>query len=116
MSDGSENIYFLDTEFIQETHRIQVYDNKGAVKMLNELEYIDGLIYANVYGSDYIVAFEEKTGKVVKHIDLTGILKKQDIKSRIDVLNGIAWDKNNKRIVVTGKLWPYFYEIMIIHK
>jgi len=116
MSDGSENIYFLDTEFIQETHRIQVHDNKGTVKMLNELEYIDGLIYANVYGSDYIVAFEEKTGKVVKHIDLSGILKKKDVKSRVDVLNGIAWDKTNKRMVVTGKLWPYFYEIKLISK
>lgn len=114
MSDGSENIYFLDTEFIQETRRIQVYDNKIPIKNLNELEYIDGLIYANIYGTNNIVAFESKTGKVIKHINLTGILNKKDIKSPIDVLNGIAWDNNHNRLIVTGKWWPYFYEIELV--
>ncbi len=116
MSDGSENIYFLDTEFIQETHKLQVYDNNGPKKNLNELEYIDGLIYANVYGTEEIVVFESETGKVVKRIDLTGILNKNDIKAPIDVLNGIAWDSIKKRLIVTGKWWPYFYEIELVKK
>ena len=114
MSDGSEYIYFLDTEFLQETHRIQVFDNRKPIKNLNELEYIDELIYANIYGTNSIVAFEPTTGKVIKHINLTGIVDIKDIKTPIDVLNGIAWDKNNKRLVVTGKWWPYLYEIELI--
>ena len=114
MSDGSENIYFLDTEFLQETRKIQVFDNKKPIKNLNELEYIDGLIYANIYGSNNIVAFEPATGKVVKHINLKGLLNKKDIKKHIDVLNGIAWDKKNNRLIVTGKWWPYFYEIELV--
>ena len=116
MSDGSQNIYFLDTEFIQETRKIQVYDNKEPITNLNELEYINGLIYANVYGTDEIVAFEPETGKVTKRIDLTGILDKKNIKTPIDVLNGIAWDKENNRLIVTGKWWPYFFEIELIEK
>ncbi len=116
MSDGSENIYYLDTEFIQETHKLQVYDNKGPIKSLNELEYIGGLIYANVYGTDEIVAFESESGKVVKRIDLSGILNKNDVKTPIDVLNGIAWDNIKKRLIVTGKWWPYFYEIELVEK
>ena len=116
MSDGSENIYFLDTEFIQGTRKLQVYDNKGPVKNLNELEYINGLIYANVYGTDEIVAFESESGKVVKRIDLTNILNKKEVKAPIDVLNGIAWDNLQERLIVTGKWWPYFYEIELIEK
>jgi glutamine cyclotransferase len=116
MSDGSNNIYFLDTTFIQETHKIEVYNNIGAITRLNELELIDSLIYANVYGSNIIVAFDINTGKVVKQINLTGILNKQDIKNNIDVLNGIAWDKKNKRLIVTGKWWPFLYEIELVKR
>lgn len=116
MSDGSNTIYFLDTEFIQEIRKIQVYDNKGPIKNLNELEYIDGLIYANIYGSEDIVAFEAQSGKVTKHICLSGILNKNDVKHPIDVLNGIAWDKDKNRMIITGKWWPYFYEIELIKK
>lgn len=114
MSDGSENIYFLDTEFMQETKRLQVYNNKGPIKHLNELEFIDGIIYANVYGSYEIVAFDAQTGKVLKSINLEGILDKTKLKKPVDVLNGIAWDKENQRMIVTGKWWPYFYEIELI--
>lgn len=114
MSDGSENIYFLDTEFLQETKRLQVYNNKGPVKHLNELEYIDGIVYANIYGSEEIVAFDAETGKVLKSISLKGILDKSKVKTPIDVLNGIAWDKANNRMIVTGKWWPYFFEIELV--
>lgn len=114
MSDGSENIYFLDTEFFQETRRLQIYTNEGPVKHLNELEYVDGVVYANIYGSEEIVAFDATSGKVIKSINLAGILDKSKVKSPIDVLNGIAWDANNKRMIVTGKWWPYFYEIELV--
>lgn len=116
MSDGSENIYFLDTEFMQETRKLEVYDHKGPIKNLNELEYIDGLIYANVYGSDIIVAIDAKNGKVLKRINLQGILSKKDVKHQIDVLNGIAWDKDKQRLLVTGKWWPKLFEIELIEK
>jgi len=114
MSDGSENIYYLDTEFLQETKKLQVYDNKGPVKSLNELENINGLIYANVYGTDEIVAFDAHTGKVLKRIDLTGILNKSKLTTPVDVLNGIAWDNSKERLIVTGKWWPYLFEIELI--
>lgn len=114
MSDGSEYIFFLDLSSMQETHRIQVYDNKGMVNRLNELEYIDGLIYANVYGTNNIVAFEEETGKVIKQINLKGLLNPKDVKSQVDVLNGIAYDEQKKRMVVTGKWWPKLYHVEFI--
>ncbi|MDA3891833.1 MAG: glutaminyl-peptide cyclotransferase [Salinivirgaceae bacterium] len=114
MSDGSEHIYFLDTEFIQETKKLQVYDNNGPVKHLNELEYINGVIYANIYGSESIVAFDAESGKVLKYINLSGMLDKSKVKTPIDVLNGIAFDKQKNRLIVTGKWWPYFYEIELV--
>ena len=109
-----ENIYFLDTEFMQETRKLQVYDHKGPVTDLNELELIDDLIYANIYGSEEIVAIDVKTGKVIKRINLSGILDKKSIKHPIDVLNGIAWDKEGKRLLITGKWWPNIFEIELI--
>jgi glutamine cyclotransferase len=114
MSDGSENIYILDTEFMQEVRRLQVYDNNGPVSRLNELEYIDGIIYANIYGTDEIVAFEETTGRVIKRINLKGILDKQSVKTPIDVLNGIAWDEENERMIVTGKWWPKLFHVEFV--
>ncbi len=114
MSDGSETIYFLDKEYFSELRRIEVYDEQGPVLNLNELEFIDGLIYANIYGTKNIVAFEPETGKVIKTINLTGILKKEDIKTKVDVLNGIAWNKESKQLVVTGKWWPKLYHIELV--
>ncbi|MBI9069713.1 MAG: glutaminyl-peptide cyclotransferase [Salinivirgaceae bacterium] len=116
MSDGSEKIYFLDTEFMQETRHLEVYDNKGLVTNLNELELINELIYANIYGSDEIVAFNINNGKVEKRINLKGILNKKDVKHPIDVLNGIAWDKVNKKLIITGKWWPKLFEIELVEK
>lgn len=116
MSDGSENIYFLDTEFMQQIRKLEVYDHQGPVKDLNELEYINGLIYANIYGSDKIVCIDTQTGKVIKSIDLSGILDKKNVKHPIDVLNGIAWDKTKNRLIVTGKWWPKLFEIELVKK
>ena len=116
MSDGTETIYFLDAEYFQEIRKIQVYNDKGPVKNLNELEYINGEIYANIYGSDLIVAIDPEKGKVKKQIDLSGILDKSKVKDPIDVLNGIAWNANTKQLIVTGKWWPEFFEIELVEK
>ncbi len=116
MSDGSDNIYFLDTEFFQETRRIHVYDNNGPQGNLNELEWIGNEIYANIYGTDRIVAFEPKTGKITREIDLTGLLNPKDKKEPVDVLNGIAYNASTQQLIVTGKWWPKFYHISLVKK
>lgn len=116
MSDGSENIYFLDSEYFNELRRIQVYDNIGPVYNLNELELINGEIYANIYGTKKIVAFSPETGKVTKIINLNSILKNEDITSQIDVMNGIAWEAEKQMLVITGKWWPKLYHIELIEE
>ncbi|PKP08369.1 MAG: hypothetical protein CVU09_16065 [Bacteroidetes bacterium HGW-Bacteroidetes-4] len=116
MSDGSEIIYFLDTEYIQEIRRIQVYDNQGPIKNLNELEYIKGEIFANVYGSDFIVAINPVTGKVTKRLDLSNLLNKKNLSQPVDVLNGIAYNPDSDQLIVTGKWWPWFYHISLVKK
>lgn len=115
MSDGEENLHFLDPETLQETHQLKVYDDNGPVKNLNELEYIEGAIYANVYETDEIVTIDPETGKVLTRIDLTDLMNAQWNRP-INVLNGIAYDKSSKRLFVTGKLWPRLYEIRLIEK
>ncbi|MGD9992177.1 MAG: glutaminyl-peptide cyclotransferase [Salinivirgaceae bacterium] len=116
MSDGSEIIYFLDTDYIQEIRRIQVYDNQGPVKNLNELEYIKGEIFANVYGSDFIVAIDPVTGKVTKRIDLSNLLNRKHLTQPVDVLNGIAYNPDSDQLIVTGKWWPRFFHISLRKK
>jgi glutamine cyclotransferase len=114
MSDGSDQIRFLDPSTLQTTHTISVTDRGAPVDQLNELEYIDGEIYANIYMTDRIARIEPKTGKVVAWIDLTGILASKDRTGGEDVLNGIAYDETGKRLFVTGKMWPKLFEIEII--
>lgn len=119
-SDGTNRLYFLNKDSFNEESVIEVYDNKGAVNSINELEYIDGKIYANIYMTDVIVVIDPKSGIVEKSIDLSGLLakgysrKSSDI--NIDVLNGIAWDKQGKRLFVTGKKWPKLFEITLVAK
>ncbi len=117
MSDGTNKIYFLDSESYSEIYRIEVYDNKGMVDQLNELEFIDGKIYANIYQTDKIAKIDPATGKVFAYIDLSGILPDKDrIRGETDVLNGIAYDFDNKKLFVTGKKWPKLFEIKLIEK
>ena len=113
MSDGTSNLYkFNDNMNIVE--QIEVYTNKGQVRNLNELEYIDGKIWANVYESDNIVIINPKTGEVTGVVNLANILKKEYRKPAVtDVLNGIAYDSANKKLVVTGKNWSRLFEIEI---
>lgn len=111
MSDGTHIIYFLDPEMFTINRQIEVYHNEGPAQSLNELEYINGRIWANRYYTDEIVIIDPETGKVEGRINLKGILKRSDRKSTTDVLNGIAWDAERERVFVTGKFWPKLFEI-----
>lgn len=114
MSDGSNNLYFRDPETFVEVGRIAVFDDKGPVTQLNELEFINGEIWANIWRSNRIVRINPDKGQVVGSIDLTGLLDTTNLTERVDVLNGIAYDAENGRIFVTGKLWPTLFEIEVI--
>jgi glutamine cyclotransferase len=114
MSDGSNNLYVLDPKYFSVIRRISVYDDRGPVNQLNELEYIDGTIYANVYQTDDIVRIDPSCGKVLARINLRGILPRKEYHSDTDVLNGIAWDAQGKRIFVTGKNWPKLFEVRFV--
>lgn len=116
MSDGSEKIYFLEPEYFTELARIEVYDDEGPVRNLNELEYINGEIYANVYQTYKIVRIDPETGKVLAWINLTGILAQKDYLADVDVLNGIAYDDKNDRLFVTGKRWPELFQIELVKR
>ncbi|MEN8119233.1 MAG: glutaminyl-peptide cyclotransferase [Bacteroidota bacterium] len=113
MSDGTHNLYFIDPVSFSQTGKLEVYDNKGPVKNLNELELINGELWANIYTTDRIAKIDLKTGKVIAYIDLTEILPQKDYERDTDVLNGIAYDEKNDRIFVTGKRWPKLFEITI---
>jgi len=113
MSDGTNIIYFLDPEMFTINRQIEVYHNEGPANSLNELEYINGKIWANRYFTDEIVIIDPETGKVEGRINLKGILKATHRKPSTDVLNGIAWDKEGGRLFVTGKYWPLLFEIRI---
>ena len=119
MSDETNTLYFLCPETFQPLGNIQVCDCNRPLMKLNELEYIEGEIFANVFGCDRIARIDPKTGKVIGWIDLTGLRGSrgtdeewEEVNSNpIAVLNGIAYDEQAKRIFVTGKLWPYLFEI-----
>ncbi len=114
MSDGSETLYFRHPETFAEVARLTVQDQDGPVLLLNELEFIEGEVWANVWRSDRIVRIDPTNGLVIGNIDLTGLLDQPELAQRVDVLNGIAYDAENGRLFVTGKLWPTLYEIELI--
>jgi len=118
MSDGTEFLTYLDPENLNEIKRIQVCNNAGIVTNLNELEYINGEIWANIWTSDIILKIDPKTGKVLAEIDLNGILSSNFLNknSKVDVLNGIAFDKDKNKIYITGKFWPKIFEIEVVKK
>lgn len=113
MSDGSEFLYFYTPESFTLVKQLAVYDNTTAIKQLNELEYVNGYIYANIYTTNFIVKIDASTGKVVERINLSNILDKAYMHDNIDVLNGIAWHTKNNSLFVTGKRWPKMFEIQI---
>ena len=112
MSDGSATLYFLDPQTFQTVGQIEVADSEP-VTNLNELEYINGQIYANVWLTDKIAIINPETGVVEGWIDLTGI-NEEDKTSTDAVLNGIAYDKNSDRLFLTGKLWSKLFEIRLV--
>jgi len=114
MSDGSHNIYFMDTTYFSVVSKIEVFDNEKEVDLLNELELINGVLYANRYTTEEIVMIDPQSGKLLGRIDMTGILDESDRHPSIDYLNGIAWDKKNERMFVTGKYWPKLFEVVFV--
>ncbi len=111
MSDGTATLHFLDPDTFQEIGQIEVKDQGTPVPRLNELEYIQGEIYANVWLTDRIAVISPETGQVLRWIDLTGLLSAEDRSQPVDVLNGIAYDAWGNRLFVTGKLWPKLFEV-----
>jgi len=111
-SDGSSNINYHDPDNFKLIKVLGVTDNNGPLAMINELEYINGFIYANVYETNYIVKIDPSNGKVLAKADFTSLRDQQKLKyPDIDVFNGIAYDSTTKKIYITGKLWPNIFEI-----
>lgn len=114
-SDGSNQLFFLNAQTGAEESSIGVYDENGAVNMLNELEYIDGKVYANVYQQEVIVIINPETGAVEGRINLVGMYT-ENRQQYDNELNGIAYDQAGKRLFVTGKLWPKLFEIKTVER
>lgn len=114
MSDGTSRLHFLDPATYSVEEVVEVTDGDSPVTRLNELEYINGLVFANVWKTDRIALIAPTDGRVVGWLDLAGLLESQQAAPGADVLNGIAYDSENDRLFVTGKLWPWLFEIRIV--
>ncbi len=114
MSDGTSKIRFLDPKSYEVLDEIEVTMNNQPVKNINELEYINNKIYANIWQDDYIIIIEPSSGKVTGVVNLKGIINPNNYDYKLNVLNGIAYDQENDRLFLTGKLWPFIFEINII--
>ncbi|MBV9340443.1 MAG: glutaminyl-peptide cyclotransferase [Acidobacteria bacterium] len=113
MSDGSSQLRILDPDTFIEKRRVGVHEGKTLVSQLNELEFVDGEIFANVWYSDRIARISPRTGEITGWIDLSGLRSAASTAGAEAVLNGIAYDPQRKRLFVTGKLWPAIYEIRL---
>ena len=117
MSDSTNKLTWLNPDNFSVVKTLQVANNKDIINYLNEMEYIDGIIYANIYTTEIIVKIDPKTGKVLSQINFKGIIDMyKNGTDKIDYMNGIAYDKKGKRLFVTGKLWPRLFEIEIVEK
>lgn len=116
LSDGTNKIRFIDPFSFEVLKTISVSENGQPIANLNELEYIKGQIFANVWQTNRIIVIDPSSGNVTASIDLTGILKPEDVTTQVDVLNGIAYDLSKDRLFVTGKLWPKIFEIKLKKK
>lgn len=114
MSDGTATLRFLDPASFGVVRTVTVLDAGSPLSDLNELEYVDGIIYANVYRSDWIVRIDAGSGAVLEWIDLAGLWPQEDRPPTADVLNGIAWDPGAGLLLVTGKRWPWLYELRLV--
>jgi glutamine cyclotransferase len=113
MSDGTDRLYFLDPESLEATGQVPVTDNSLPVVRINELEFINGQVYANIWQTDRIAIIDPVDGRVTAWVNLEGLLETQPYGGHVDVLNGIAYDSESDRLLVTGKLWPYLFEIRL---
>jgi glutamine cyclotransferase len=114
MSNGTSSLFFLNSETFEVMNTVTVTYQGGKISDLNELEYIRGQVFANIWRTDDIIRIDPDTGKVLGWIDLSGILPEEARKKTTDVLNGIAYDPEGDRLFVTGKYWPNLYEIRLI--
>jgi len=114
MSDGTSTLHFLDPQTFEEIGQLGVFDNDCPVTRLNELEYVQGEIYANVWQTDRVARIAPETGRVIGWVELGGLLTTEDRSEPVDVLNGIAYDAKTDRLFVTGKLWSKLFEIELI--
>ncbi len=114
MSDGTANLYFLNPETFERTGQVQVRDGSEPVIYLNELEFIQERVFANVWQSDRIAVIDPDDGRVTNWIDLNGLLPAEDRSAAVDVLNGIAFDEERSTLLVTGKRWPKLFEIGLV--
>jgi glutaminyl-peptide cyclotransferase len=114
MSDGSEKLTYLDTVTLKPVKSLNITDEYGPVKKLNELEYVEGFIFANLWETNTIVKIDPKTSKVVGRLDLSDLARDAKMRSpRVDVLNGIAYHPSTKLFLVTGKYWPMIYVLQL---
>lgn len=113
LSDGSSRIRFLNPADFKVTKTITVLDGKTQIDQLNELEYVNGEIYANVWHDNRIAVIDPQNGHVNSWIDLNGLMPPEDLQDQEAVLNGIAYDQANNKLFVTGKLWPRLFEIRV---
>ena len=117
MSDGTDELRFLDPDTLKELGRVRVTDEGHPVDQLNELEYVKGEVFANIWQTNRIARIDPTTGRVLGWIDLSGLLSEADQRAApVDVLNGIAYDAKGDRLFVTGKLWPKLFEIKLVRK
>ena len=116
VSNGTPKLHFLNPETFKEESTLKVYDTNGPLNRINELEYIRGKIYANIWQTEYIAEINPETGEVSGWVDLKGLVAPYKHDKPFDVLNGIAYDKDNNRLFVTGKLWPRLFEIKLVRQ
>lgn len=116
MSDGSEVLTFRDPATFQELRRVRVLSRGAPLVMLNELEMVEGELWANIWKKDYIARIDPERGEVLGFVDLAGIFDKKSVPNEDAVLNGIAYDPKAKRLFVTGKLWPKLFEVELVAK
>lgn len=116
LSDGSHKIRFIDPNTFQVKRTISVFDNGRPLSQLNELEYVKGEIFANVWHQDRVARIDPQTGTIKGWVDLAGLLRPGEVKDPEAVLNGIAYDEAGDRLFVTGKLWPKLFEVRLKQK
>ena len=116
MSDGSDTLRFWDPDTLAEVGRLRVRDGDRAIDRINEMEYVDGAIYANIWQEDRIARIDPKTGVVNAWIDMSNLLTATERSRGVDVLNGIAHDPKTGHFLITGKLWPWVFEVRFVKK